>query len=435
MTLSLDAPARPAEQAGTRTSARRDAAVDLARAGCLLVVVLLHALMAGVSVGAGGPELVNAMEGWPWFAPLTWVVQVMPLFFLLGGFSSYTQWNRMRARGAGYGDYLAGRLRRLLVPAGAALAATAVLLSALTLSGVPADLVAVAGFRIGQPLWFLGVYVLCTVAVPPMVALHRRAPLAGLAVPVALAVSVDIVRGATGITAIGFANLAFVWLAVQQLGFWLASGRLDGLSRRSLRLLALGAAGVLAAVCATGAWSFDLLADLNPPTGALLLLAVVQLAVFRLAAPALRRVAARPGVHGAVEWVSARAMTVYLWHMPTLVVLAGALLLTGLPLPAPLEPGWWATRPLWLAAVLAAVVLVVSASGRFETGRRPVGAAVQAHATGGPRAVTAAVCGASGVVLALLAGSAPGAWVVAAALAAVALRILRGSVRTGAATR
>jgi peptidoglycan/LPS O-acetylase OafA/YrhL len=435
MTLSHASPGlqrsvrtRPAPSARVT---RRDAAVDLGRAGALVAVVLLHALMVGVSTGPAGPVLVNAMEAWPGFAALSWLVQVMPLFFLLGGFSSFTQWTRMRDRGAGYGDYLATRLRRLFVPGVAAFAATAVLLSAVNLSGAPADIVAVAGFRIGQPLWFLGVYVLCTVAVPPMVALHVRAPVVGLAAPAALAVAVDVVRGATGVPALGYANLVFVWLAVQQLGFWFASGRFDRLSRGRLMLVAVSAACVLAVVCSTGAWSFDMLANLNPPTPALMVLAVVQLAGFLLLAPALRRVAARPVARVSVDWISARAMTVYLWHMPAVIALAGALLLSGVPLPVPLSADWWLSRPLWFASVLAVVGIVVVAAGRFEgsthaAGDRPLGLV---------RTLVAAVAGAGGVVLALLGGSALAAWVAGAALLFLALRILRGSGRAGAGTR
>ncbi|MFL6176991.1 MAG: adenylosuccinate synthetase, partial [Ornithinibacter sp.] len=47
------------------------------------VVVGLHALMAGVTVGSSGLAITNALEYHPIFAWATWAVQVMPLFFLL----------------------------------------------------------------------------------------------------------------------------------------------------------------------------------------------------------------------------------------------------------------------------------------------------------------------------------------------------------------
>ncbi|GIT80363.1 acyltransferase [Leifsonia sp. LS1] len=412
--------------------ARRDAAVDLARSASLVVVVLLHALMVGVAAGAAGPVLENAMEHWPGFAALSWLVQVMPLFFVLGGFSSYTQWERMRGRGAGYGEYLGARVRRLFVPAAVAFGGVAVLLSALTLAGVPESLVAVAGFRMSQPLWFLGVYVLCTVGVPPMVALHRRAPVLGLLAPVALALAVDVVRVSTGVTGVGFANLVFVWLAVQQLGFWLADGRVGALRPRTLLLVAAGAAALLAGVCATGFWSFDMLANLNPPVSALVLLGAIQLALFAIVAPALRSAATRPGVEAVVAWISARPMTVYLWHMPVLIVLAGALLVSGTTLPPILSAEWWSSRPVWFAVVLIAVAGAVAVAGRIETAPARPDTAPRVSPVA---AVTGAVAGASGVVLTLVTGGSAAAWVVAAALACTAPLIMRRTSISAAVSR
>lgn len=344
----------------------RDASVDLVRAGCLVAVVLLHALMVGVSVADGAPVLENALDGWPGLAALTWVAQVMPLFFVLGGFSSFLHWSGMRAAGTTPAAYIAARMRRLLQPAVAAVAASAVLLSALTVCGVPQAVVATAGFRLSQPLWFLGVYVLCTAAVPFLVAAHERFPIVAVGGLAALAVGVDVVRASTGSTVVGFANLLFVWLLVQQLGFWLADGTVARLPRRALAAVAAGALVVLFVLAASGVYSFDLLANLNPPTFALVLLGIAQLCLFELARPALRGLARHRALGVAVAAINARAMTVYAWHMLALIGLAGLLLLSGMRLPRPLTPDWWATRPLWLAAVLVVVAAVVAVAGRRE---------------------------------------------------------------------
>lgn len=412
---------RSAAQPATRPApVRRDGAVDLVRAVCLTVVVGLHALMVGVSVGPHGPVLENSLEEWSFFPAVSWLVQVMPLFFVLGGFSAYGQWKRLREAGAGYGDYLAGRLSRLLAPALAAIAAAAALLSALALAGVPADEIAVAGFRLSQPLWFLGVYVLCTAAVPFLVEAHDRRPGVSLAALAALALTVDVVREATGVAAVGFANLLFVWLLVQQLGFWLGSGLLEALGRRALSGLAAAALVLAGAGAVLGLWSPDMYADLNPPVTALALLGTAQLAVFLLLRPRLRSAMARPLLGRAVGAVNRRAMTVYAWHMLALIPLAGLLLVSGLPLPAPLSSGWWASRPLWLAVVALAVVALVAVAGRAEQGSAPSRAAVSA-----PRAAAAAACGAGGVLIVLLAGSAIAGWVTGAALVFAAVRIPR----------
>lgn len=425
---------RPAGPAGTR-----DVTVDIARAWCLTVVVGLHALMVGVSVGASGPVLANALEHWPWLAPFTWLAQIMPLFVVLGGFSSFMHWGRMRERGVGAGEYVALRMRRLVVPAVTAVGAVVVALAALTLGGVPRDIVATAGFRLSQPLWFLGVYILCTAFVPALYAAHRRAPLATVAALAALVIAVDVVRSSTGITAVGFANLLFVWLLVQQLGFWLASGRVSGLSRPALSGVAVGSLTVLFVLAATGVYSFDMLANLNPPTLALVLLGLAQLAVFALVRPALQRLAGIRMLVRAVSAMNARAMTIYLWHMLVLIALAALLLLSGARLPVPLMVDWWMTRPLWLAAVAVSVAGVVAIAGRSEAGRpragRTVAGQTVAVSTGTPaspgslslrlRPFLAAAAASGGVLIILVTGYSLAGGVAGLALLLAATRMVR----------
>lgn len=401
----------------------RDASVDVARAFCLTVVVALHAIMVGVSVVAGAPVIENAMDGWSGFAAATWFAQVMPLFFVLGGFSSATQWRSLRARGVAVPEYLAMRLRRLLPPALGAMAVTVAALLALRAAGVSDALVAEAGFRLGQPLWFLGVYLLCTALVPAMTALHRAAPRATVAVLAALVIVVDGVRAASGVDAVGFANLLVVWLLVQQLGFWLADGRFDGWSVRRLGAVGGSALLTLGMLCAAGVYSPDLLQNLNPPTFALVLLGAAQLCGFLLLRGGLRRLHGIPAVASITGWVNARAMTIYSWHMLVLIGLAGLLLLgAGETLPAPLTDAWWATRPAWLLAVGITVALLVAVVGRIET-RTPG----RAHGATLPVAsgVVALLVAAGAVLAVLVAGREPLVWAVAAVLIAGSLAVAR----------
>jgi peptidoglycan/LPS O-acetylase OafA/YrhL len=413
-------------RSGGLPRASRDVTVDIARAWCLTVVVALHALMVGVSIGAAGPVLQNALESWPWLPAFTWLAQIMPLFVVLGGFSSYTQWGRMRARGVRPGEYVAQRMQRLVRPAVVAVAAVLIVLAALTVAGVPPEIVATAGFRLSQPLWFLGVYILCTAFVPVLEAAHRRAPAVTVGALASVVVAVDVVRAATGVTAVGFANLLFAWLLIQQFGFWLASGRLAGLSRRSLLGIAGGVLAVLFASAAAGVYSFDMLANLNPPTFALVLLGAAQLALFELVRPALRRLESIRPVLAAVNVVNARAMTIYLWHMLVLIVLAGILLVSGMRLPQPLTPDWWLTRPVWLAAVGVGVALVVALAGRVELGRsRTPGTGTAGTPGGAARAYASAAAGAGGVLVILLSGFALAGGVLGAALLVAAVSLSR----------
>ncbi|MET0853751.1 MAG: acyltransferase [Microterricola sp.] len=427
------APERPSETDGNRRiTSGRDLGVDAVRAVLLLTVVALHAMMVGVSVGAGGPVLQNALEQQAWFAPVSWVVQVMPLFFVIGGFASISQWRSLRATGVSPASYVRGRIDRLVRPALALVVVVGAVLLALAMFGMPAELVATAGFRIGQPLWFLGVYILCSALVPLMVAAHERARVTTPVLLLAAVVAVDVARMGSGIEAIGFLNLLFVWLLVQQLGFWLADGHVDALARRA-RLGVLVAAIAALLVLTAGPYPADMFVNLNPPTVCLVLLGVAQMMLFSLLRGRISVVAEHPRVRRAIDALGKRGMTVYIWHMPVLIALAAALLLvnaaTGIALPEPLSAEWWSSRAMWLLAVGLAVAPVVSLFSRFERGRR--GRKRAARPTGRSVALDA-VLGAGGVAVVLIAGFGP--LPAAAALAMLGVALL-GSGRVSAALR
>jgi peptidoglycan/LPS O-acetylase OafA/YrhL len=407
------------------TGVARDSSVDAIRVVLLVMVFALHAMMVGVSVGADGPLLQNALEGQAWFAPVSWIVQIMPLFFIAGGFSSIHHWRAMRARGDSPADYVRARLERLVRPAIALVVVVAGALVALSMAGLAPELVATAGFRIGQPLWFLGVYLATSALVPLMVRAHERAR---VLTPIALlagVVAVDVLRFSTGIDAIGFVNLLLVWLLVQQLGFQLADGGVDRLSRRTLWSIAGASLALLAVLTVAGPYPVDMLVNLNPPTVCLVVLGIAQLALFQLARPAISAWVERVDASRLISAVGARAMTIYLWHLPVLILLAGLALLANaafsLPLPTPLSLEWWATRPLWLSMAAAVVLPVALLFGRFELTRR-----AGDRGTTGLRGIRAtaidAACGVGGVAVLLVFGFAPIPAVVALLLLIVALR-------------
>ncbi|GAA1858298.1 acyltransferase [Microbacterium koreense] len=415
--MTLVAP-RPRTADRPRSETRRDGAVDLARAASLIVVVLLHAMMVGVSMVDGMPVFENAMQSWEGFPAATWVVQVMPLFFVLGGYSSYMDWTRRHASGQGYTRYVRTRVGRLIAPAIGALAATAILLAGLTIAGVPAGVVSEAGFRLSQPLWFLGVYLLCTILVPVAVAAHVRRPFLAIGVLAAGVVTVDVLRVATGVDGLGFVNLLFVWVLLQQVGFFMAEGFLGRLSPRPALVFGAMSFILLGVTVALGMYTGDLFEALNPPTGALVILGVAQASIFQAMRAPLRALSENAAVAAAARWIGARSMTIYAWHMLVLIGLAGVSLVIPAALPDVLSADWWSTRPAWLIVSLVAVGVVAAVAGRAEATKS---ASTSTSRGGIATTVVIAATAAAGIVVILVGGGSLAAWVVGLTLGRVAL--------------
>lgn len=344
----------------------RDSAVDLVKAACLLVVVGLHAIMAGVTVGDDGLVVTNALEGNYWFAWSTWAVQVMPLFFLLGGFASIQQWRRMRDKGAVPADYIRQRVNRLARPALLPIALVGATLATLALTDIPRDVLGQIGFRIGQPLWFLAVYLMCSAFVPLLATLHERAPKTMLLSLLGGAIVVDTISVTFHVPGLSILNFLFVWLFIQQLGFWYADGAFARLPRWALLAAGVGAYGLLVVLTLVVGYSTDMYVNLNPPTVCILVLGVGQIFLVAFAHPWLTRLAALAPVRRSADAINRNSMTIYLWHVPVVVIIGLTMIGAALPMPEPLSRPWWETRPLFLALVAVGMIPVVLLIARFE---------------------------------------------------------------------
>ncbi|AWZ08902.1 MULTISPECIES: acyltransferase family protein [unclassified Streptomyces] len=356
-----------ASEIAAATPATRDRYVDLLRVASLGTVIAGHWLMAAVSTGGMG----NLLAIVPPLQVLTWALQVMPVFFFVGGFSHALS-HRSLARtadGPVYAAFLRARLRRLLRPTLVFVAVwTAAALTAQLLGAGGGNLSGAAFRLVTQPLWFIGIYLAMVALTPPLLALHERHGWAAFAALAAAAAAVDVLRFAGGVPYAEFLNFAFVWLAVHQLGFLRADGRI----RRPGALAAAGLAGALALV-AYGPYPLSMVgmpgekvSNMAPPTLALLAHALWLVgAVELLRAPAAAWLA-RPRVWRAVVSANGVAMTAFLWHLTAMLAVYAAQLGLGIPLPEPAGAAWWAQVPVRFLAAAVLTCVLVAVFRRFE---------------------------------------------------------------------
>lgn len=379
-------------QLAERTPAGRERFVDLLRALAITVVVLGHWTVTVIEYDQEGqPTGRSALPELPWAYPLTWLAQVMPVFFLVGGFANAASLTARRRRGGDANGWLLDRSARLVRP-------TTMLVLVLAASALVARLrdadpvqVRTAVWFATIPLWFLAAYLVVVPLTPMMYALHRRF---GLAVPLALALLVaagDLGR-LVGPATLATGNYLFGWLAVHQLGFaWydarsapepgrsgLRSRRLPVTWRVALPLL-LG--GLVAALLLTaGPYPVSMLNvpgerldNAAPPSLALLALTTAQLGVILLLRDRAERWLHRSGVWQAVIAVNAVVLTIFLWHLTATVLLIGALdAVHLLPTPPVDSVAWLAWRVPWLLMLTVVLAAPVALFGPIEasSGRR-----------------------------------------------------------------
>jgi fucose 4-O-acetylase-like acetyltransferase len=371
-----------------RTPASRDRYVDFLRALSIVAVVFGHWFIALILWHRGVIVVYSAIgvTSGLWLA--TWVFQVIPLFFFVGGFSNATSFEAARRRGGSTGTFLRSRAERLLKPTLAFLLAWVVIEVVLHLLDTGGTGL-VRGVSLGNtlpfgPLWFLAVYFGIVMLSPLTLAAHRRF---GIWVPVALiaiSVVVDVLAFARDLHRVRWVNLAAVWSLAHQLGYFYADGRLVRAGKRFHLAMAIGGLACLIGLTTLGVYPRSMLgtdatffhlkaiervSNMNPPT-----LCIVALTFWLIGLAMLVREPVTRWLQRALAWkaviaVNAVIMTLFVWHMTAYVLVVVLLYPHGFGLALDSTARWWSERPVW--EVLPAVVLfaVVAILGRFE---RPV---------------------------------------------------------------
>lgn len=368
----------PSQSAAESTPADRDRVVDAARAFSLLVVVAGHALMAVVAWKDGVPKVGNLLAAYPWTQAATWMLQIMPLFYFAGGASNAISWEKQLRRGGDYPNWIWTRTQRLLRPLWvylifAGFAAT--LVTALAPTRIAAPLM----FLLTQLLWFLGSYMLVTALTPIFTPTSSKRGILVCAVLLIVSGLVDMLRLLAGWpSAIGLVNFVLVWSIPAYLGSMRSHGVLAGLSKQFL--ISIVAFDLIAniSLIRLGPWPLSLvgmpgepITNMAPPSIVLAIHSITLVALLTLFNEPLTRILQRPRLWQRTTAVNMVAMTLYLWHLPTLVTLLAISHGLGVDRPTkigdsgfPVPDGWiyglgslafWAVFALVLWAVIRLV--------------------------------------------------------------------------------
>ncbi|TEA03487.1 acyltransferase family protein [Mycobacteroides salmoniphilum] len=308
-----------ADEMVAATPATRDRALDVIRIVSLVGVVLGHTIMAVSAIDNGVLLWGNLLNGRPVFQALTWVFQIMPLFFFAGVAASVGSWKP----GTSWGSWLMHRCTRLYRPVFYYLGFWAVALL-IHRQILPLHVYEPVAGVSTQLLWFLGAYVLVLAAVPLLARITTTrsmfTALAGIYLGIA---AIDVLRlGLDAPKGIGYVNFV-VWLLPAVLG---VGYRRQLITQKAALMLAAAIFAVNIALVTFGPYTISLVGvagqkvpNMIPPSLVLAGHAIVLSALAIAAMPAINRWAQRPRVWWAVAIGNSGAMTLYLWHMPALL--------------------------------------------------------------------------------------------------------------------
>ena len=372
-----------AKAMAAKTPGERNRYVDFLRAVSILMVVTGHWLIVALYYEDGSFTPGDLLELRPNTQWLTWLFQVMPIFFIVGGYANAVSLESARRRSIGYAGWLVSRLNRLVSPLLVLLVAWALLAAALHFAGVSGEVLSLASRAALIPIWFLAIYTLVVVLAPVTYIAWQRWGFVSFWAFVLVGVAVDIAFFAADQQWLGWTNYLWVWLSVHHLGYAWRDGRL-GTPARLVGYSALGLLA-LALLIFVGPYPFamvgspdEALSNTLPPKITLLALGVAQFGLLLAVEAPMRRVLSGLRIWAATVLINSMIMTLYLWHITVMVMLVSLLYLAdGFGLgtePASLD--WWLTRPVWIAVLYACLLPVTLLLGPLERRARPADATI-----------------------------------------------------------
>jgi hypothetical protein len=318
-----------------------------------------------------------------WLA--TWALQVMPLFFVVGGFSNSRGWHSVQRSGHSYRFFMRRRLTRLFKPTAVFVAVWLVVEVGLHLLDIGAPGLFRGTFLPFGPLWFLLVYVALVALTPLTLALHQRWGFGAVGYLVGAVVVVEVLRLGFGIGWIGWLNLGLVWLAIHQAGYFYADGSLlNAGPRRWWRMVLIGLLGLVVLtnldLVTADLWyprsmvgvDIEPVSNMSPPSLAILFLATWQIGAAMLLRVRANRWLQRPAVWAGTVYVNSIIMTLFLWHLTAFVIAILLLYPLGFGHPVDATARWWLERVAWVTAPALLLAGFIWVFGRFERpGLRP----------------------------------------------------------------
>ncbi len=356
-----------------QTPPARNRYVDFLRAVSILFVVVGHWLIATVFYADGTLTHGHLLKTHPETHWLTWLFQVMPIFFIVGGYSNGVSLESAQRKGIDYAGWLGARLNRLVGPLLALLIAWAAIALALSLLGFDKDTVQFTSRSALIPTWFLATYIMLVVMAPLAYRFWQRAGWWSFATLAGLAVLTDLLFFTAEVRWFAWSNYFWVWLSVHQLGFAWRDGRLDGPTR--MLMLGVGAFVLLYLLIFKGPYPFQMVgspdedvSNVLPPKITLLVLGLVQLGFLLSIQGPMRRALEGAWLWTATVLINSMIMTVYLWHMTVMIAVVTALYYAG-GIGIGMEPGapaWWYSRPVWIVGLFVLLMPAALLLSPFE---------------------------------------------------------------------
>ena len=260
---------------------------------------------------------------------VTWFTAGMSLFFFSMGFNNLIAWYSNVGRDGSQWNYLVDRINTLLGPVIVWIFSSTIVLNILSRSEnfpnyltTSEDGVMSSIEFILWPLWLVSIYLVMVLFAPFTIYLHKKYPYATLLSLITMTILIDNINFALNLSYIRLFNYLFFWIAVHQIGYFFADGKIQKVNINVFRYVTVFTYGYLfyqmsvsESYLSLASYRLTSLNNEDPPTTIYLIASIGLICLFLSLKNVIEKVLSNQKIWLLISHIHSNIYTMYLWHL------------------------------------------------------------------------------------------------------------------------
>ena len=311
------------------TSISRERFIDFTKVIGLLFLIVNSFLFLRLEESSGELFVTNLSAESQSLIVISWFTAGMSLFFFSMGFNNLIAWYSNVGRDGSQWNYLVDRINTLLGPVLVWIFSSTVVLNILSRSSnfpnyltTSEDGIMPSIEFILWPLWLVSIYLVMVLFAPLTIFLHKKYPYATVLILFTMTVLVDNIEFSLNFSYIKLFNYLFFWIAIHQLGYFYADGKIQEVNLNVFRYLTVFSYGYLFyqisvsnKYLSLASYRLTSLNNEDPPTTLYLVASIGLISLALTLKNLIDKMLSNQKIWLLISHIHANIYTIYLWHL------------------------------------------------------------------------------------------------------------------------
>ncbi len=311
------------------TSISRERFIDFLKTSGLFLLIINSFLFLTVTKSGGEYIISNLSTTSESFMTISWFTIGMSLFIFSMGFNNLIAWYSNVGRDGSQWNYLVDRINKILGPVIVWIFSSTIVLNILSRSEyfpnyltTSEDGVMSSIEFILWPLWLVSIYLVMVLFAPFTIYLHKKYPYATVLTLITMTILIDNINFALNLSYIKLFNYLFFWIAIHQIGYFFADGKIQKININVFRYITVFTYGYLfyqmsvsESYLSLASYRLTSLNNEDPPTTIYLIASIGLICLFLSLKNIIEKVLSNQKIWLLISHIHSNIYTMYLWHL------------------------------------------------------------------------------------------------------------------------